>query len=213
MSTKGVAEKGTFSKGWSRFDEKKGKSGLCMSDLRLPEPQMAWEMPGLRQLGHLCGRGSICPHTDTHEPGGIPGDVGPVPIDAVILDDECRIRTGIDEFDRVLGGGLVAGSLVLIGGDPGIGKSTLMLQALYGLSRQGSKVLYVSGEESVKQIRLRSKRLETVSNSLYVVSEVDLDLIMQMVVSEKPDVLVIDFHPDHVQQRSHLRAGQRHPGP
>ena len=121
-----------------------------------------------------------------------PGDVGPVPIDAVILDDDCRIRTGIDEFDRVLGGGLVAGSLVLIGGDPGIGKSTLMLQALYGLSRQGSKVLYVSGEESVKQIRLRSKRLETVSNSLYVASEVDLDLIMQMVVSEKPDVLVID---------------------
>ncbi len=120
------------------------------------------------------------------------GGEGPVPIDAVVLDDEHRIRTGIGEFDRVLGGGLVAGSLVLIGGDPGIGKSTLMLQSLYGLSRQGAKVLYVSGEESVKQIRLRSKRLDTVSNRLFVVSEVDLDHIMQMVSSEKPDVLVID---------------------
>lgn len=129
------------------------------------------------------------------------GDAGPVPIDAVIIDDECRIRTGIGEFDRVLGGGLVAGSLVLIGGDPGIGKSTLMLQALYGLARQGIKVLYVSGEESVKQIRLRSKRLETVSSGLLVASEVDLDHILEMVSSQKPDVLVIDsiqtmYNPD-----------------
>lgn len=122
----------------------------------------------------------------------IPGDTGPVSIDAVILEDECRIQTGIGEFDRVLGGGLVPGSLVLIGGDPGIGKSTLMLQALYGLARQDAKVLYVSGEESVKQIRLRSKRLKTISNRLFVVSEVDLDTILQMVSSEKPDVLVID---------------------
>ncbi|WP_373499868.1 DNA repair protein RadA [Desulfococcus sp.] len=120
------------------------------------------------------------------------GDTGPVPIDAVVMDDECRIQTGIGEFDRVLGGGLVPGSLVLIGGDPGIGKSTLMLQTLYGLARQGIRVLYVSGEESVKQIRLRSKRLETVSGGLLVASEVDLDRIMQMVASEKPDVLVID---------------------
>jgi DNA repair protein RadA/Sms len=116
----------------------------------------------------------------------------PVPIDAIELGDEIRIQTGIQEFDRVLGGGLVSGSLVLIGGDPGIGKSTLMLQALYGLARQGSKVLYVSGEESIRQIRLRSKRLDTLSSNLLVVSEVDMDSIMDMVSDEKPDVLVID---------------------
>ncbi len=96
----------------------------------------------------------------------------PVPIDSIEIENEKRLSTAIQEFDRVLGGGIVAGSLILIGGDPGIGKSTLMLQALYGLAGQGRKVLYVSGEESIRQIRLRSKRLATVSANLLVVSEV-----------------------------------------
>jgi len=95
----------------------------------------------------------------------------PVPIDAVELDPEDRFLTGIREFDRVLGGGLVPGTLILIGGDPGIGKSTLMLQALYGIAENGRKVLYVSGEESVRQMRMRSQRLSTVSSGLMVVSE------------------------------------------
>ena len=116
----------------------------------------------------------------------------PVPIDAVTTDDEIRLPTGIAEFDRVLGGGLVAGSLVLVGGDPGIGKSTLLLQALYGLARRQLKVLYVSGEESIRQIRLRSKRLDTLSPDLLVVSEVNLDAILSMVERIKPNVLVID---------------------
>lgn len=116
----------------------------------------------------------------------------PVPIDSVKLDDEIRTQTRIREFDRVLGGGLVSGSLVLIGGDPGIGKSTLMLQALYGLAVQDLKVLYVSGEESIRQIRLRSKRLGTIAPNILVVSEIDLDSIIEMVNTDKPDVLVID---------------------
>ena len=116
----------------------------------------------------------------------------PVPIDSIEIENEERIMTNIAEFDRVLGGGLVAGTLVLIGGDPGIGKSTLMLQALYGLTNRGHTVLYVSGEESVRQIRLRSKRLGTVSHEMLVVSEVDLEVILSMVVTSKPDVLVID---------------------
>ena len=116
----------------------------------------------------------------------------PVPIDAVEIIDEERMSTGIEEFDRVLGGGLVAGTLVLIGGDPGIGKSTIMLQALHGIATSGRKVLYVSGEESVRQLRLRSRRLETASPNLLVVSEIDIDAIMAMVESEKPDVLVVD---------------------
>lgn len=125
----------------------------------------------------------------------------PVPIDSIEFEDEYRLSTGVKEFDRVLGGGLVPGTLVLIGGDPGIGKSTLMLQALYGLANSGHKVLYASGEESVRQIRIRSERLSAVSHNLMVVSEIDIELIISMVESIKPDVLVIDsiqtmFSPD-----------------
>ncbi|RJQ79158.1 MAG: DNA repair protein RadA [Desulfobacteraceae bacterium] len=116
----------------------------------------------------------------------------PVPIDSLEVEDQERLSTRIAEFDRVLGGGLVAGSLVLIGGDPGIGKSTLMLQALHGMAAAHHKVLYVSGEESVQQLRLRSRRLAAAAPHLLVVSEIHLDAILQMVEEHRPDVLVID---------------------
>lgn len=102
-----------------------------------------------------------------------------------------RVPTGIAEFDRPLGGGLVAGGVVLIGGDPGIGKSTLLLQALSSLS-QASKVLYVSGEESAEQVALRARRLSLDTDRVQLLTEINLEKILGVLQSERPQVAVID---------------------
>ncbi|HWK69717.1 DNA repair protein RadA [Pollutimonas sp. M17] len=102
-----------------------------------------------------------------------------------------RQPTGISEFDRVLGGGLVAGAVVLIGGDPGIGKSTLLLQALVSLSK-AVKVLYVTGEESAEQVALRARRLELVTGEVDLLAEIRLESIMAALAEQKPSVAVID---------------------
>ncbi|MEO6421383.1 MAG: DNA repair protein RadA [Candidatus Nitrotoga sp.] len=102
-----------------------------------------------------------------------------------------RTPTGIAEFDRVLGGGLVSGGVVLIGGDPGIGKSTLLLQALAHLATH-KKVLYVSGEESAQQIALRARRLSLDARGMYILAEIQLEKIQSVIQQEKPDVVVID---------------------
>lgn len=116
----------------------------------------------------------------------------PVPISEIEAADEHRLMVGIGEFDRVLGGGLVRGSLVLIGGDPGIGKSTLVLQAMENLSKQGCLVLYVSGEESARQTKMRGERLGVASRKLYVAAETSLETILEEVKKLKPGLLVID---------------------
>jgi DNA repair protein RadA/Sms len=103
-----------------------------------------------------------------------------------------RFDTGSEEFDRVLGGGLVTGGVVLIGGDPGIGKSTLLLQALASLAAAGKKVLYVSGEESPAQIALRAKRLGLSVQAVRVQSEIQLEKIEAALSAEQPEVVVID---------------------
>lgn len=116
----------------------------------------------------------------------------PQPLSGVTLDNEKRLSTGIGELDRILGGGVVPGSVILIGGDPGIGKSTLLLQAGGQLSRKGSPVLYVSGEESLRQTKRRANRLGTSSAELYLVCEIDLEAIEKHINKLKPVVVVID---------------------
>lgn len=116
----------------------------------------------------------------------------PLPIINIESGQEPRILTGIGELNRVLGGGIVPGSLVLVGGDPGIGKSTLLLQTSNEMANSGRKVLYVSGEESVRQTKLRAERLGALSPNLYVMCESSIDGIEEAINEVKPDFLVID---------------------
>lgn len=116
----------------------------------------------------------------------------PIKLKEVSTEADERIKTDISELDRVLGGGIVKGSLVLVGGDPGIGKSTLLLQMCAGLAEKGLKVLYVSGEESEKQIALRSERLGEQTSDMLIYCETDIDRIETVITKEKPDVVVID---------------------
>ena len=126
--------------------------------------------------------------------GNAGGDVRhrPVPLSAVETKDEPRISSGFTELDRVLGGGIVQGSLILVGGDPGIGKSTLLLQVTKNVSDAGHPVLYVSGEESLRQIGLRAQRIGTIGGNLKFYCETDLDTISEVILEEKPEMVVID---------------------
>jgi len=117
----------------------------------------------------------------------------PVLLSNIVTADERRYTTGISEFDGVMGGGIVPGAVTLIGGDPGIGKSTLSLQVSCALSEKGAKVLYVSGEESVKQTHLRAQRLSTGDiKSLYIVNQVDLNAVIEYIEKMNPSIVVID---------------------
>ena len=123
---------------------------------------------------------------------GLGGPVSmPKPMSEIELGDELRFSTGMGELDRVLGGGAVKGSLVLVGGAPGIGKSTLMLQICDNLSRF-AKVLYVSGEESERQIKLRAQRLQVRGEGLYLLSETNLERVIDAVHDTTPDILIVD---------------------
>ena len=116
----------------------------------------------------------------------------PVLLSEVDTDEEERIATGIGELDRVLGGGIVIGSLVLVGGDPGIGKSTLLLQMCYALTGKKRRVLYVSGEESVRQIRMRADRLHVTDGDTLLLAETSLNRVEETIRQSLPEVVIID---------------------
>ena len=127
--------------------------------------------------------------------------VDPVPITDIPEDSSQRVLTGLEELDRVLGGGMVPGSVILLGGDPGIGKSTLILQILAQLAAAGQKVLYVTAEESLRQIRMRAQRVGSESEDLMVLAETDFAAVTQIIRKFTPDTVVLDsvqalYHPD-----------------
>ena len=128
-----------------------------------------------------------------HTGGGLPRtQAKPVKLEEVSIEEQDRISTGYPELDRVLGSGIVAGSLVLVGGDPGIGKSTLLLQMCRNLARDGHRVLYISGEESLKQIKMRASRIGTISGELLFLCETNLDTIEEAIRETKPEIVIID---------------------
>ena len=118
-------------------------------------------------------------------------DINVVSLSEVSVDDHTRIETGMQELDRVLGGGIVPGSLVLVGGDPVIGKSTLLLQVCQKLAQERS-VLYISGEESLSQIKLRANRMGEFQENLKLLCETNLDTIRNVIENRKPELVIID---------------------
>lgn len=154
----------------------------------------------LKWLGRCpsCGEWNRFVEEEIGEPAETPGSRGTgfggtaLPIASIEADETDRVTTGIVDVDRVLGGGIVRGSAILLGGDPGIGKSTLLLQVLQKLAHQGRKVLYISGEESANQIRLRGKRIGASSRNLLILVEVSLENILRQVREVQPEAVVVD---------------------
>ena len=132
----------------------------------------------------------------------------------ISLSEDERQTTQIGELDRVLGGGIVPGSLVLVGGDPGIGKSTLLLQVCRNLAEKQVSVLYISGEESLRQIKLRANRIGQFTDKMQLLCETNLEVIREVIERRKPDVVVIDsiqtmFHEDVSSATGKCLSGER----
>lgn len=139
------------------------------------------------------------PATIARKSGGVSSKLNPIPLSDVDTISDVRFTTGIAEFDRVLGGGIVGGSVVLVGGDPGIGKSTLMLQVALQLKKK--VILYVTGEESPKQVKLRAERLGKVPDHIQLLAETNLEIVADIIERATPDLVIIDsiqtlFHPN-----------------
>ncbi|MEW5798192.1 MAG: DNA repair protein RadA [Bacteroidota bacterium] len=139
------------------------------------------------------------PASIARKSGGISSKLNPIPLSEVDGITDARFSTEIAEFDRVLGGGIVSGSVILLGGDPGIGKSTLMLQVALHLKKK--VVLYVTGEESPKQVKLRAERLGKISDTIQLLAETNLEIVADIIERGTPDLVIVDsiqtlFHPN-----------------
>ena len=169
----------------------KGKAVFFCKECGMESPKWLGQCPGCKAWNSL---------VEAPQAGKVKSAYGVSPLQAaepVLLSEvdtgeEERMATGIGELDRVLGGGIVVGSLVLVGGDPGIGKSTLLLQMCYALAKKDRKVLYVSGEESIRQIRMRADRLQVTDGSTLLLAETSLNRVEETIRQIAPEVVIID---------------------
>ena len=168
------------------------KTAFFCQECGYESPKWMGQCPGCKQWNTFVEETVV---TDQGKTAGVGNVVrkaaDPIPLSQVEIHEEERLCTGIKELDRVLGGGIVGGSLTLVGGDPGIGKSTLLLQVCRNLA-QKTQVLYISGEESLKQIKLRAQRIGAFSDRLLLLCETNLDVIRQTIEKRRPDVVIID---------------------
>lgn len=178
----------------------KTKTKFCCQECGYETPKWLGKCPGCQGWNTFVEEVETVIRTaGVHQPA-LQSQEKVTPITDIQSAQEARIFTDNKELNRVLGGGLVPGSLILVGGDPGIGKSTLLLQTSFELTRKEQKVLYISGEESTRQTKLRADRLNALSPLLFVLCETNIELIMNAIDQVKPDFLVIDsiqtvYHP------------------
>ena len=169
---------------------KKSKTGFFCQHCGYMSPKWLGKCPSCN--GWNCFAEELLSEPDSGYRTEMKFDGKPIPIEEIPAQEGERIVTGIAEIDRVLGGGIVNGSAILIGGEPGMGKSTLMLQVMKNLADRGHKVLYVSGEESPHQIKLRSNRIGASAKELLVLVEVSLEKILEQIKKVDPAIVVID---------------------
>lgn len=178
----------------------KQKTKFCCQDCGYESPKWMGKCPGCGAWNTMVEEIETVVKTQGMLASALRTKEKPVPIIQIESSPEPRVLTDNQELNRVLGGGIVPGSLILVGGDPGIGKSTLLLQTSHALAKTGQKVLYISGEESVKQTKLRADRLGAMSPNLYVLCETNLELIEEAINEIEPNFAVIDsiqtvYHP------------------
>lgn len=169
---------------------KKTKTAFFCQNCGYESPKWVGKCPGCGEWNRFAEEPTKA--TDSRVPPEYQLNEKPRSIDTVEADEKGRLKTGMEEMDRVLGGGIVAGSAILVGGDPGIGKSTLLLQVMHRLASGGRKVLYVTGEESASQIKLRADRIGASSKGLFVLVEVALENILKYIKEVGPAAVVID---------------------
>ncbi len=169
---------------------KKSKTSFFCQHCGYMSPKWLGKCPSCN--GWNCFAEELLAELDSSSRADMKFDGKPLSIEDIPAEEGKRIVTGIAEIDRVLGGGIVGGSAILVGGEPGIGKSTLLLQMMHKLAEKGLKVLYVSGEESAQQIKLRSNRVGAAAKDLLVLVEISLERIIEQIKTVDPAMIVID---------------------